>query len=67
MIVWGGEGLNSGGIYDPAADSWSSTPPTTSGAPGPGQYSAVWSGSKMLVWGCGTILVTTIKPDRGMI
>jgi hypothetical protein len=52
MIVWGGLGagsLNTGGQYDPA-DSWTAT--TTSGAPtarfGP---KAVWTGSKMIVWG----------------
>jgi N-acetylneuraminic acid mutarotase len=59
MIVWGGqeEGggfppplVNTGGVYDPATDSWTST--NTVGAPtarfGP---TAVWTGSKMIVWG----------------
>jgi N-acetylneuraminic acid mutarotase len=56
MIVWGGADdvsyLNTGGRYDPVADSW--TPTSTINAPparrGPMQY-AVWTGSEMIVWG----------------
>jgi N-acetylneuraminic acid mutarotase len=56
MIVWGGvdAGLstffNTGGLYDPATDTWTAT--TTSGAPTAraGQV-AVWTGSRMIVWG----------------
>ena len=59
MIVWGGywedfvgayTHRNTGGIYDPATDTW--TPTSTVGAPaalrGP---TGVWTGSKMIVWG----------------
>jgi N-acetylneuraminic acid mutarotase len=57
MIVWGGRtGLpldsqtNTGGIYDPATDSWTAT--STTGAPtGRAGHVAVWTGSKMVVWG----------------
>ncbi len=60
MIVWGGLKwdpgvgdfvyLNTGAFYDPDADSW--TPMETSGAPvGRGEAEAVWTGSKMIVWG----------------
>ncbi|MBI3449367.1 MAG: PxKF domain-containing protein [Acidobacteria bacterium] len=56
MIVWGGHGgpalgyLNSGGLYDPSADSWS--PTSTLGAPTPRVgHSAVWTGGAMIVWG----------------
>jgi hypothetical protein len=57
MIVWGGDELgtsvNTGGQYDPVANSWSAT--TTTGAPsGRFNHTAVWTGTKMIVWG-GTI------------
>ncbi len=55
LIVWGGAvgfggDVNTGAIYDPVADSWSST--TTVGAPSArdGQAS-IWTGSQMLIWG----------------
>ena len=42
--------MNSGGRYDPASNTWSST--TTVGAPSGRQlHSAVWTGSRMIVWG----------------
>ena len=61
MIVWGGyshesaEGRsNTGGRYDPLADSWRATS-TTSGCPSPREYhTAVWTGSEMVVWGGAT-------------
>jgi hypothetical protein len=56
MIVWGGyDGVpgvpsGTGGIYDPATDTW--TPTSTVGAPsGRSEHTAVWTGSKMIVWG----------------
>ena len=53
MIVWGGSdgtNANTGGQYDPAANSWTAT--TTTGAPtGRSSHTAVWTGSKMIVWG----------------
>jgi N-acetylneuraminic acid mutarotase len=57
MIVWGGWGfgfpgvpVNTGGIYDPAADTW--TAMSTTNAPSArGAHAAVWTGSKMIVWG----------------
>ena len=56
MIVWGGSGdanhfvFDDGAIYDPATDSW--TPVTPDDRPaGRAFHSAVWTGSKMLVWG----------------
>jgi N-acetylneuraminic acid mutarotase len=55
MIVWGGLGgtpagyLNSGGIYDPAKNTWTAT--STVGAPtARGYHTAVWTGSKMIIW-----------------
>jgi N-acetylneuraminic acid mutarotase len=61
MIVWGGTTgynygtneyiyTNTGGVFDPVANSWSAT--TVSGAPSPRNgASTVWTGSKMVVWG----------------
>ena len=56
MIVWGGEAAaeaywtNSGGRYNPSSDSWITT--TTAGAPaGRKAHAAVWTGSRMIVWG----------------
>lgn len=58
MVVWGGGGLppgfglsslNSGGIYDPATDTW--TPTSTAGAPaGRIGHASVWTGSRMLIF-----------------
>ena len=65
MIVWGGYGsggsgplgLNTGGRYNPASDSWSPVPVT--GAPSIRYaHSAVWSGTEMIVFG-GVDNVTT--------
>jgi N-acetylneuraminic acid mutarotase len=57
MIVWGGYGAGSstgfrdtGAIYDPTADTWTAL--STVGAPAARDYhTAVWTGSKMFVWG----------------
>ena len=62
MIVWGGRReilgpqscevtmLNSGARYDPAANTW--TPLSTVGAPSARMgHTAVWTGSRMIVWG----------------
>ncbi|MGH9764225.1 MAG: BACON domain-containing protein, partial [Blastocatellia bacterium] len=57
MIVWGGtvsgaDVTTSGGLYNPANDSWS--PMTTAGSPqSAGKYAAVWTGSDMIVYGSG--------------
>ena len=55
MIVWGGYSgtsgyLNTGGTYNPIADSWTATSATN--APGArSSHTAVWTGSQMIVWG----------------
>jgi dockerin type I repeat protein len=53
MIVWGGNDssnyFNTGGRYNPSADSWTAT--NTTNAPlGRHFHKAVWSGSEMIVW-----------------
>ena len=51
MIVWGGfPGLDSGGRYDPAADSWTATS-TTNAPDGRFYHTAVWTGNEMIIWG----------------
>jgi hypothetical protein len=52
--VWGGTTRDgppgTGGVYDPVLDSWTST--STVNAPSrTTDYTAVWTGSEMLVWG----------------
>jgi hypothetical protein len=69
MIVWGGIGLNSGGRYFPATDSWLPTS-TGPGVPvGSDAQSAVWTGSTMIVWGGpnsnGTFVGTGGRYDPG--
>lgn len=56
MIIWGGSPyiagppFNTGGIYDPTNGTW--TPTSTTGAPSARHsHTAVWTGSKMIVWG----------------
>ncbi len=57
MVIWGGSEfstsgtyLNTGGQYDPVSDTW--TPTSTLGAPSErDSHTAVWTGSRMVVWG----------------
>jgi N-acetylneuraminic acid mutarotase len=56
MIVWGGAGLTigngigTGGRYDPITDTW--TPTSTTNAPAwRVSHSAAWTGTRMVVWG----------------
>jgi N-acetylneuraminic acid mutarotase len=54
MIVWGGTSatgeLNTGGVYDPATDTWTAT--TMTSVPNPRRgHAAVWTGTRMVVWG----------------
>ncbi len=50
MIVWGGQGLNTGGRYDAATNTWTPTPETTAPS-GRSEHTAVWTGTEMIVWG----------------
>jgi N-acetylneuraminic acid mutarotase len=56
MVIWGGDTgsfntwKNTGGRYDPLTDSWANV--STSGTPSARSFhGAVWTGSRMLVWG----------------
>src|ERR1051326_7772436 len=52
MIVWGGyDGTvqNTGGRYNPSADSWMAT--STTAPIGRLYHAAVWTGSEMIIWG----------------
>jgi N-acetylneuraminic acid mutarotase len=70
MIVWGGQAgldfgfyFNTGGRYDPAADSWTAT--STANAPnGRYRHTAVWTGNEMIVWG-GTLYTNTSTSTGG--
>jgi hypothetical protein len=65
MIVWGGSAqgwTNTGGQYDLAMDSW--TPTSTSGAPSARvDHTAVWTGTRMIVWGGCCYLATGASYD----
>ncbi len=66
MIVWGGNAGNTGGRYNPAANSWRATS-TTNAPVGRSEHTAVWTGSEMIVWGgvnsAGMFLRTGAKYD----
>jgi N-acetylneuraminic acid mutarotase len=57
MIIWGGYNpynpsvsLNDGSLYNPTYDIW--TPVTTTGAPAARyEHTAVWTGTRMIIWG----------------
>jgi len=60
MIVWGGNYwdsvdsyLNSGGRYNPAANTWSATSLDSAPA-GRIEHTAIWTGDRMIIWGGGT-------------
>ncbi len=69
MVVWGGYSFDGvehyttlGGRYDPFADTWLTT--TEVGAPvGRGEFTAVWTGNVMVVWGGGN--ADTVRLDSG--
>lgn len=56
MVVWGGSRntspyyVDTGGQYDPVSDSWAATS-TTRAPEGRVSHTAVWTGSRMIVWG----------------
>ena len=57
MIVWGGNAgsgspvyVNTGGLYDPVADQWTSISPIDVPDARSG-HASVWTGSQMVVWG----------------
>jgi N-acetylneuraminic acid mutarotase len=58
MMIFGGRNqssvLESGGIYDPAANTWEAAPSTA--LPGRYLHTAVSTGDKMIVWGGATSL-----------
>ena len=64
MIVWGGaytgatEYPNTGARYNPSTDSWTAT--STVNAPSGRQgHTAVWTGTEMIIWGGGDIVIAT--------
>lgn len=51
MIVWGGSGLDTGGRYDPALNTWTPTSTGVNVPSGRSDHTAVWTGTEMIVWG----------------
>jgi N-acetylneuraminic acid mutarotase len=70
MIVWGGRntsfvGLDTGGIYDPVANQWTSM--TLAGAPSSRlRQVAVWTGTRMIVWGGFGSVSQTVSNTGGV-
>jgi N-acetylneuraminic acid mutarotase len=70
MIVWGGStnsptptDYDSGGLYDPATDTWVPTP--SLGSPSPrAKQTTVWTGSRMVIW--GGVTSRTGHPDSDL-
>ena len=75
MIVWGGYDvvgaqaatvLNDGGIYDPASNTWTAI--GTAGAPDArSDHMAVWTGSKMVIFGGGSPIASDAVNSLGGI
>jgi N-acetylneuraminic acid mutarotase len=72
MIVWGGNGLgsgivNSGGRYDPIADTWRATSMGANAASPRVLHTGIWTGEEMIVWGgaspTGSALSTGARYD----
>ena len=57
MVVWGGTSsdgaipIDTGGVYDPATDSWTLTQGLPFSPPKRYQHTLVWTGSQVLVFG----------------
>ncbi len=58
MIVWGGYSdgssdyyLNTGGLYNPATDTWVATSTGANVPSARDDHTAVWTGTEMIVWG----------------
>ena len=71
MIVWGGENhggtaLNTGSLYDPAADSWSAISTGTNVPTKRFEHVAVWTGNKMIIWG-GQVSNAASRTNTGSI
>jgi uncharacterized repeat protein (TIGR01451 family) len=72
MIIWaglhhgynnGGRPINSGGVYDPASDSWTTMNTTNAPENGGSGFKAVWTGSEMIVWGGNTSVGGRYNPN----
>jgi N-acetylneuraminic acid mutarotase len=77
MIVWGGAefpqcsscnyptALNTGARYNPTTNTW--TPISTNGAPsGRAGHVAVWTGSRMIIWGGGDFWLSIYQNDGAL-
>jgi len=69
MIVWGGSDaspeLNTGGRYDPDADTWLTTSLTD--APSSRvKHTAIWTGSRRIIWGGSSSQFTSYLNTGGV-
>jgi hypothetical protein len=70
MVVWGGavppSSTQTGGRYDPATDTWTPTS-TEAGVPAPRLvHTAVWTGSRMIVWGGYDFTLGSVMATGGL-
>jgi N-acetylneuraminic acid mutarotase len=71
MIVWGGFALaantytNTGGRFNPATNHWAATRFDASAPTARKNHAALWTGSRMIIWGGGVELNGTTSFDTG--
>jgi hypothetical protein len=71
MIVWGGvsatASLRSGALFEPGSGSWSLTPVSGHVPAARAVHGAVWTGSRMIVWGGEIIEEGTVTRTGAML
>ena len=61
MIIWGGDSsvspyvLNTGGIYNPISNFWTSTSTGANVPAARSNHTAIWTNSEMVIWGGGGV------------
>jgi uncharacterized repeat protein (TIGR01451 family) len=72
MIIWAGlrheynnqgRAINTGGVYDPASNSWTTMNTTNAPPEGGSGFTAVWTGAEMIAWGGNTSVGGRYNPN----
>lgn len=51
LLIWSGDAATPGKFYDPVSDTWSGSATTVNAPSNRTDFSAVWTGTEMIVWG----------------